>query len=173
MVRAQQLGESRVGGEAPVEVGAQRDHDDCSTLRISGRAGKRVGEGGALGVGAAGGEQLLELVDGEEEACVGGQRVEGLGERILRSRHEHAAKLVQRPLAGTQQQTPPALAARQDSSGESREETGAQDRRLAAARRADDAEEAGADEAGDELGDEPLAAEVSTRHRPARSSRDP
>ena len=159
VVRTQQLGKSRVGGEAPVEVGAQRDHDDRSTLRISGCAGKRVGERGALGVGAAGGEQLLELVDGEEEAFVGGQRVEGLGERILRSRHEHAAKLVQRPLAGTQQQTPPALAARQDSSGEGREETGAEDRRLAAARRADDAEEAGADEAGDELGDEPLAAE--------------
>ena len=159
LVSAQQLGEPRVGGEAPVEVGAQRDHDDRATVRIGGRAGKRVGEGGALGVGAAGGEQLLELVDGEEEACVGGQRVEGLGERILRSRHEHAAKLLQRPLAGTQQQTPPALAARQDSSGEGREETGAEDRRLAAARRADDAEEAGADEAGDELGDEPLAAE--------------
>ena len=38
--RAQQFGEPRVGGEAPVEVGAQRDHDDCSTLRIGGRAGK-------------------------------------------------------------------------------------------------------------------------------------
>ena len=108
VVRAQQLGKSRVGGEAPVEVGAQRDHDDRSTLWISGRASKGVGEGGALGVGAAGGEQLLELVDGEEQALVGGQRVEGLGERIPRSRHERAAKLVQRPLAGTQQQTPPA-----------------------------------------------------------------
>ena len=85
MVRAQQLGESRVGGEAPVEVGAQRDHDNCSTVRIAGRAGKRFGEGGALGIGAAGGEQLLELVDGEEEACISGQRVEGLGERIIRS----------------------------------------------------------------------------------------
>ena len=66
LVSAQQLGEPRVGGEAPVEVGAQRDHDDCATVRISGGAGKRVGEGGALGVGAAGGEQLLELVDGEK-----------------------------------------------------------------------------------------------------------
>ena len=159
MVRAQQLGEPRVGGEAPVEVGAQSDHDDCSAFRIGGRAGKGVGEGGALRVGAAGGEQLLELVDGEEEACVAGQRVESLGERILRSGHEHAAKLFERPLAGTQQQTPPALAARQHSSGEGREKTGAEDRRLAAARRADDAEETGADEAGDELGDEPLAAE--------------
>ena len=102
VVCAQQLGEPRVGGEAPVEVGAQRDHDDGSTVRISGRADQDVGERGALGVGAAGGEQLLELVDGEEQACVGGQRVECLGERILRSRHEHAAKLVQRPLAGTQ-----------------------------------------------------------------------
>ena len=88
-----------------------------------------------------------------------GQRVEGLGERILRARHEHAAQLVQRPLTGTHQQTSPALAARQDSSGERREQPGAEDRRLAAARRANDAEEAGADEPGDELGDEPLTAE--------------
>ena len=159
MVRTQQLGESRVGGEPPVEVGAQRDHDDRSTLRISGCASKGVGERGALGFGAAGGEQLLELVDGEEEALVGGQRVEGLDERIPRSRDERAAKLVQRPLAGAQQQTAPPLAARQDSSGEGREKTGADERRLAAARRADDAQEADADEAGDELGDEPLAAE--------------
>ena len=66
LVSAQQLGEPRVGGEAPVEVGSQRDHDDCATVRIGGGAGKRVGEGGALGVGAAGGEQLLELIDGEK-----------------------------------------------------------------------------------------------------------
>src|SRR5439155_22809751 len=93
-------------------------------------------------------------------ACVGGQRVECLGERILRSRHEHPAKLFQRPLARTQQQTSPAPTARQHPSGEGRKETGAEDRRLATARRADDAEETGTDEAGDELGDEPLAAEV-------------
>ena len=43
--RAQQLGQPRVGGEAPVEVGAQRDHDDGATVRISGRAGERVDEG--------------------------------------------------------------------------------------------------------------------------------
>ena len=50
-------------------------------------------------------------------------------------------------------------AARQHSSGKRREEAGTEHRRLAATRRADDAEEAGADEAGDELGDEPLTAE--------------
>ena len=159
LISTQQLGEPRVGGEAPVEIGAQRDHDDCATIRIRGGAGERLGEGRSLGLGAAGGEELLELVDGEEQACIAGQRVERLGERILRSRHEHAAKLVQRALAGTQQQTPPGLAARQDSSGERREETGAQDGRLAAARGADDAEEAGADQAGDELGHEPFPAE--------------
>ena len=120
MVSAQQLSQPRVGREAPVEVGAQRGHDDCATIRIDGRAGKGVGEGGALGVGAAGSEQLLELVDGEEKAGARGQRVEGLSERILRSRDEHAAKLLQRPLARTQQQTPPALAARQHSSCEGR-----------------------------------------------------
>ena len=159
VVRPQQLGKSRVGGEPPVEVGAQRDHYDRSTLWISGCASKGVGERSALGFGAAGGEQLLELVDNEEQALVGGQRVEGLDKRIPRSRDEGAAKLVQRPLAGTQQQTPPPLAARQGSCGEGREKAGADERRLAAARRADDAQEAGADEAGDELGDEPLAAE--------------
>ncbi len=33
-----QLGQRRVGGEAPVEVGAQRDDDDRATVRIGGRA---------------------------------------------------------------------------------------------------------------------------------------
>ena len=159
LVRAQQLSELRVGGEAPVEVGAQRDHHDRATLWIGGRAGEHVGEGGALAVGAAGGEELLELVDGQEEAPAGRQRVESLGERILRSGNEHAAKLLQRPLAGAHEHAPPAPAAGQHAFGEGRDETGAEDGRLAAARRADDAEEAGADEAGDELGDEPLAAE--------------
>ncbi len=52
----------------------------------------------------------------------------------------------------------PSLPGRTPSS-EGREKTGAENRRLAAARRADDAEEAGADKAGHELGHEPLPAE--------------
>ena len=160
LVSSQQLGEPRVGGEAPVEIGAQRDHYDCASVRIGGRAGKRIGEGGALALGAARGEQLLELVDGEQEAFVGGQGVECFGNGVLRSRHQHPAELFKRPLTGTKQQAPPAPAARQHPSGERRKKTCAKDRRLAAARRADDAEEAGADEAGDQLGDEALAAEV-------------
>ena len=57
-----------MGREAPVEVGAQRNHDDRSTFGIGGRAGEGVGEGSALDLGAAGGVELLELVDGEEQA---------------------------------------------------------------------------------------------------------
>ncbi len=112
LVSTQQRGESRVGGEASVEIGAERDHDDCAAVWIGGRAGERVCEGRALGVGAASGMQLLELVDGEEQTSAQRERVESLAKRILRSRHEHAAKLVQRPLAGTQEQPPPPLAAR-------------------------------------------------------------
>ena len=103
--------------------------------------------------------ELLELVDGEEQTCARWERVERLGKRILSPRHEHASKLVERPLSGTQQQPPPAFTTRQDSSGEGRKKAGAEDRRLAAARRTDDAEKPGADEAGDELGHEPLPAE--------------
>jgi hypothetical protein len=66
LVSAQQLGKSRVGREAPVEVGAQRNHDDRSTLGIGDSAGEGVREGGALDLGAAGGVELFELVDGEE-----------------------------------------------------------------------------------------------------------
>jgi hypothetical protein len=53
----------------------------------------------------------------------------------------------------------PAGAAGEDAAGEGREQAGAKDGRLAAAGRADDGEEAGTDQTGDELGDEPLATE--------------
>ena len=152
-----------MGGEAAVVVGAQRDHDNPTTCRVGGRAGERAREGEPLVLGAAGGEELLELVDGEKEASVRRQRVESLGEGIPRPRDEQAPELVHGPLAGAQQETPPAFAARQDSSRERRQETGTEDRRLAAARRADDSEEAAADEPGDELRDESLAAEEVLR----------
>ncbi len=83
----------------------------------------------------------------------------GLPREGPRPRHEHPAQLVERPLARAQQEAPPALAARKHSPGEGGEEARAEDGRLAAARRADDAEESASDEAGDELGDEPFAAE--------------
>ena len=127
MVRAEELGELRVGGEAPVEVGAQRSHDDRATLWIGGRAGEQVGEGGPL-AGRGGGEQLLELVDGEEQASVGGERLERLLERIVRPGDEHGAKRFQGMLAGTQQPAPPGSAAGQRSRSERRQEPGAEHR---------------------------------------------
>ena len=159
VVPAQKLGELGIRGEAAVEVGAQRDDDDRAAVRIGGRTGEGVREGGALFLGAAGGQELLELVDREEEASVGRERLERLGERILRTRDEHAAQLLHRPLPRAQQQPPPAAAARQHSTRQRREQAGAEHRRLAAARRADDPEEARADQPRDELGHEPLAAE--------------
>ena len=124
--------------------------------RIRGRASKRRGEGGALGGGAAGGEQLLELVDRQEEAFARGS-VEGLGERTslpTRARGEAPPAAARRDAAAGAA----SFRCRQDPVGE-REQTGAEDGGLSAARRADDAEESCADQAGDELGDEPLAAE--------------
>src|SRR4051794_38325603 len=62
-------------------------------------------------------------------------------------------------LPGADEHLRPLLAAREHAAGERRQEAGAQDGGLAAAGWADDAEQRGADEARDELGDEPLAAE--------------
>ena len=59
----------------------------------------------------------------------------------------------------------PVLAPRDHTAGERREQSRADDRRLAAAGRPDDAEQRGADEPRDELRDEPLAAEEVRRVR--------
>ena len=76
---------------------------------------------------------------------------------------ERDAELAHRVRAGAQQRLRPVLAAGQHPAGQRRQQAGAQDRRLAAARRPDDAEQRRADEAGDELGDEPLASEEVAR----------
>src|SRR5215218_10179035 len=141
MVRAQELCEGRKGGEASVVVRAERGDDDRPTLRVVGGTRKRVRERRALFVGIAGGEELLELVDGEEQARVGGECVERLGQRIVRFRREDGAELLERPLSRPEQPTAPPIAARQRARSQSREETGAKHGRLAAARGADDAEE--------------------------------
>ena len=95
----------------------------------------------------ADGEQLLELVDREHGAALA---VELAG---------RAAELAQRVLAGADQRLRPVGASGQDSAGEGGQQAGPHDRRLAAARRADDREQRRADEPRDELGDELLAAE--------------
>ena len=124
-----------------------------------GRFDERGGEGVAFLLGAAGGEQLLELVDGEQQPLAGRERVDGRGERVGVLRAQRAGELRERVLARPDEHLAPALAAGQHACGQGREQAGAQHRGLAAARGADDAEQAGADESGNQLGDEPLAAE--------------
>ena len=63
VVGAQQLGQSGVGGATSVEVGSGRDDHHSSLLRVAGSSDERLGEVRSLLLGAAGGEQLLELVD--------------------------------------------------------------------------------------------------------------
>ena len=62
-----QLGVARA---APVEVGAQGDQHERATARVAHGGDQRVHERGPLGLVVAGGEQLLELVDGDHEAAV-------------------------------------------------------------------------------------------------------
>ena len=79
----QQLGKGRISREPPVEVRSQRDDHDRAAFRIGGRAGKSRGESGPLGRRPAGGEELLQLIDGEEKPSARRQRVERLGQRFL------------------------------------------------------------------------------------------
>ena len=71
----------------------------------------------------------------------------------------HTTELAHRVLARPHQRARPAFAAGQDPAGQRGQQTGPDDGRLAAAGRADDAEQRRADEPRDELGDELLAAE--------------
>ena len=91
--------------------------------------------------------------------------------------HEDAAKLFQRPLAGTQQETPPGPAARQDSSGEGREETGAEGLTTCRRRSSSTASTMPRNPAPTSRATSSCRraarARRSSRHLPARSSRGP
>ena len=120
MVGAQQPGELRIGRAAAVEIGADSDERPA---RAGACAHERVDEGGTLVLIAAGGEQLLELVDGHHAGrLAGGASVE----------------CAQRVLAGAHERLRPALAAGQHARRQRGEQPRAQRGRLAAARRADD-----------------------------------
>ena len=143
VVGTEQLCERRIGGETSVKVRSERDGDERAAVGIGRRSRDRVRERGPLLLRRAGGEELLELIDGEQDSLVRLERVQRLGNGIVRAGGEHTPELVERPLAGTDQHAPPALAARQHATGERRQQPGAQHRRLAAPRRADDAEKRG------------------------------
>jgi hypothetical protein len=88
-----------MGGGAAVVVGPQRDDDDRPAARI-GRVDQRIDEGRALVVRAACREDLLELIDGDQEAPAGRQRVERGGDRVDRSRLQRSPERLHRLLAG-------------------------------------------------------------------------
>ena len=52
-------------------------------IRVFGEGRERVGEGGALCLVAAGGEDLLELIDDEDQPLVRSERVQRCGERVV------------------------------------------------------------------------------------------
>jgi hypothetical protein len=67
VVGAEQPGQLGIGGAAAVEVGADCDEHQRAQVRIACRAEQGVHEGRALGLVVAGGEELLELVDGDHQ----------------------------------------------------------------------------------------------------------
>ena len=154
-------------GAARIEVAANREYDHQPLVGVAGALDQRVKESGALGLVATGDEGLLELIDQEHQALVGLEPLErvgdpGRGVLAPRLRHrpgEGPRELGQRPRAGAHHRPPPALGAGDDAVGQRRQETGPHGRGLAAARGADHREQGRADQPGDELGDQALAAE--------------
>ena len=139
--------DSRIGGAAAVEVGADGHQHERAPGGIASLRDELVDERRPLGLVAAAGEELLELVDRHDQPASS----RGLGGRAL-----------ERPggvLARSQQRELPVLAAGQHAGRERGEQPGPQRRRLAAARRADDPDQRRARQARHHLGHQPLAAE--------------
>jgi hypothetical protein len=147
VVGAQHPPELGEGSAAAVEVGAQCDQHERSPARVANRGDERVSEGRALGLVSAGGEQLFELVDGDHEPAL---------------RRRCRDRLLERPhwlVARAHERDRPGIATGEHAVVERWQQTGLERRRLAAARRPDDAEQRCAREPRDHLGDEALAAE--------------
>jgi hypothetical protein len=154
-------------GAARVEVAADREHDHQPLVGVTGALDQCVEERLALGPVAAGDEGLLELIDQEHQPLAVGQPLERVGDRRRRARvsrlghrpGEGPRELGQRARAGAHHRLAPTLRAGNDPVGQRRQEASTNGRGLAAARGADDGEQGRADEAGDELCDQALAAE--------------
>ena len=158
---------SACSAQRAVEVAADREHDHQPLVGVAGALDQRVEERLALGLVATGDEDLLELIDQEHQALAGREPLERVGDpgrgvlapRLGHRPGEGPRELGERVLARAHHRPPPALRAGDDPVGERRQEAGAHGRGLAAARGADHREQGRADQAGDELGDQALAAE--------------
>ena len=138
MVRADEIRQFPVSCEVSEEVRSQGEQHDGSARGIPRSVDERVDERPALVVADGRREELLELIDREHELLARTHALEG-GDELRRG-----------SLAGAHEQP---LAR------ECREQAGTQQRRLAAARRADEREQRRIRQTCDELLDEPLAAE--------------
>ena len=156
MVACEQSRQRRVGGAAPVEVGPEREHHEPSPSRSCASRTSASTERRPLSLVAAGGEELLELVDHQHTRAGAGTA---------------RAQLAHRMLAGTDHRLRPLIAARQHPAGQRGQQARLDNRRFAAPRRPDHAEQRRADGARNELGNEPLAtAEVLARRRPSKEA---
>ena len=117
---SRQLG---IDGAAAVEVGADGHQHERAPAYIAGRSDELVDERRALGLVAAEGEDLLELVDRHDQPASGAASAVGALERP------------HRVLARSQQRERPVLATGQHAAGERGEQPRPQRRGLAAARR--------------------------------------
>ena len=164
LVGADLCGQRPVVGAAPVEVGPDREYDDRALVGVGGRGDERLGKGGPLALVATGGEQLFELIDGEDKALVGCERGERRGHRVVTvpsgcEAREGATQFRERVLPRSHQRLPPALRAWQHPVCQRGQKSGANDGGLAASGWPEDRQPGGADQARDQPGDQPLAAE--------------
>ena len=154
-------------GAAAIEVGSDPEHHQGALVGVRRDRDDRLHEGGPLALVAAGGEDLLELIDGQYQPLVWPERGQGPGERVVvipltlagGDAGNGAAELRERALTRSHQHLRPALGAGERSARQRRQEPGADQRGLAAPRRSDDRDQGGADQARHQVRHQPLAAE--------------
>jgi hypothetical protein len=147
LVRPEQAPELGIARAAPIEVGADGEQHERSPAWVARAGDERVDERVALVLVAAGGEDLLELVDRDDQATVW----RDAGHRLL----ERSERVDTWP----QQRERPVPAARDHILSQRGEQARPQRRRLAAPRGPDDPDQRRTHDARDHLGDQPLATE--------------
>ena len=133
------------------EIGAEGDENRRATIRVPGGFDERVDERTPLLLGNRRREHFFELIHRDDQAFPMRHATQGL----RKTTRECLFELRGRPLTGPEHRPLPLI--------DSREETRAQQRRLAASGWADDREQRRAREAGDELVDQSLASEEELR----------
>ena len=152
LVRADEPRQLRVGRAMAVVIGPHGE-DDFEVLAL---CRQQVDELAPLHLVACRVEDLFELVDDEDEPAAGRHG----RERLIERRAEPTLELRQRVLARPHDVLTPAGRAGQHAARERGQQPGAEGRRLAAAGSAHEGEAGSPDEPRDQLGDEPLPAEV-------------